>query len=620
MAAGPCAGSHRRPREPCACATSCSASRRSALANVKTADFRYDLPDEMIARYAASPRDASRLLVCVPSGIQSPARGGMLEHTWQAVAARSFAASSAPPTATPSSALFDLGFGDLPDVLPPASHLVFNDSAVFAARVWASVVDTAGGEADESSGARCEVLFLSPQSSVDPATALASPAESQRWRVMIRAPLQAPGATLHVSGGGGDAASLQLRVERIHSRWDEPGEPAGVDGTVRLSVADAAPTGAGAAAAPDLASVLGALGEVPLPPYLRREAEPADRESYQTVYAAADRTGSVAAPTAGLHFSPSVLARLDAGGVVSSTVALHVGAGTFKPVTARAVSEHEMHAERFTVGAKTLADVSASLAAGRPIIPVGTTSARVLESLYWMGARMGAEHSQHTTQRRGPQSVELGHLPQWEPYAKAVASCSRLPVPPAVAFKRLEAAAAGGQVNGSTSLLIAPGYPCAAPARSPRPATDAPPALSRAPAWLTAANALSSHPSPPTAHALGAPRPAASSHPPAVAGSRCARALSPTFTHQTRPSCCSLVPSSATLPEPKRCTSTPWPRSTASSPTAIRAFYFAPRTERKRRTGVMSCVSVGPASAASSQSTVHTSSLILSSDPVAQEV
>jgi S-adenosylmethionine:tRNA ribosyltransferase-isomerase len=125
---------------------------------------------------------------------------------------------------------------------------------------------------------------------------------------------------------------------------------------------------------------LAALGEMPLPPYIQRHGEqPADRERYQTVYA--HHAGSVAAPTAGLHFTPELLAAIRARGVTTAFVTLHVGAGTFLPVKVQNLADHKMHTERFDVGADTVAAIRAAKAAGRRVIAVGTTVTRALETV-----------------------------------------------------------------------------------------------------------------------------------------------------------------------------------------------------------------------------------------------
>ena len=150
------------------------------------------------------------------------------------------------------------------------------------------------------------------------------------------------------------------------------------------------------------AEILDAVGELPIPPYLNRKTEESDKTTYQTVYSKIK--GSVAAPTAGLHFTPKVLADLDASGIDREEVTLHVGAGTFKPVKSNTIGEHEMHTEYICVHRQTLEKL---LKHGASAIAVGTTSVRTLESLYYIGLKLHANPSLD--------EAEL-HVMQWEPY------------------------------------------------------------------------------------------------------------------------------------------------------------------------------------------------------------
>ena len=150
------------------------------------------------------------------------------------------------------------------------------------------------------------------------------------------------------------------------------------------------------------AEVLEAAGEIPLPPYLHREAEPSDRERYQTVFAKYE--GSVAAPTASLHLTKPLIAKLKEQGHTIEEVTLHVGAGTFRPVATDTIGEHEMHSESIIVKKQTIEHLHDSI--GRTIIPVGTTSMRTIESLYWIGVMLIEQ---------GFEERNL-HVNQWFPY------------------------------------------------------------------------------------------------------------------------------------------------------------------------------------------------------------
>ena len=182
------------------------------------------------------------------------------------------------------------------------------------------------------------------------------------------------------------------------------------------------------------------IGLVPIPPYLNRAAEESDKTRYQTIYAQID--GSVAAPTAGLHFTEKTFSELKQKNIDSALLTLHVGAGTFKPVVASSISEHEMHVEKVVVSLKTLKKIASYLNAS--IIPVGTTSMRTLESLFWMALKLKNEDY----------SFKVG---QWEPYSQLVP----INFYPSTAIQLLIDYCAKNNVDeikGETKLMIAPSY------------------------------------------------------------------------------------------------------------------------------------------------------------------
>jgi len=225
----------------------------------------------------------------------------------------------------------DQHFSDLPELLAPGDLLVMNDSRVLPARLL--------GRKD--TGGRCEVLLVEP---LDEAGAL--------WRTLGQAskPVRV-GARLQF----GDLSAEVLAAEGegfFVLRFDRGGR--------------------------ELEDALERVGRVPLPPYIRREPSETDAERYQTVIARAP--GSVAAPTAGLHFSPSLLAQLDARGVVRAAVTLHVGPGTFLPVRGERLEDHRMHSERYEVPAATARAFEEARARRSRVVAVGTTSVRTLES------------------------------------------------------------------------------------------------------------------------------------------------------------------------------------------------------------------------------------------------
>jgi len=195
------------------------------------------------------------------------------------------------------------------------------------------------------------------------------------------------------------------------------------------------------------AEILEAAGQLPIPPYLNRETQQSDLTTYQTVYSKIK--GSVAAPTAGLHFTPEVLASLDSRGIVRDELTLHVGAGTFKPVKSREMAGHVMHTEHICVGRHTLQRL---LEHQCQAIAVGTTSVRTLESLYYMGLKVQANQQI---------AEEQLHVDQWEPYEQP--DCQQHPSRSQV-VAAIQALLAWLDVSGqealhaSTQIIIAPGY------------------------------------------------------------------------------------------------------------------------------------------------------------------
>jgi S-adenosylmethionine:tRNA ribosyltransferase-isomerase len=233
-------------------------------------------------------------------------------------------------------ALLHAKFTDLPSLLRPGDLLVVNDTRVFPARLlgWR-----------ELSGGRVECLLLE-RAGVD--TWLCLVRSGQKLKPADRVVFEGPGVTLH-----GEILDLHDHGQRMVRLWCPDGGD--VDGAVD------------------------AIGHISLPPYIRRADEPGDRDRYQTVYANA--RGSIAAPTAGLHFTPILLKALRERGVNVVAVTLHVGYGTFKPIRVERVEDHAVDAERFDVTAETAAVLTEARQQHRRVIAVGTTTARVLESL-----------------------------------------------------------------------------------------------------------------------------------------------------------------------------------------------------------------------------------------------
>ncbi len=316
---------------------------------LRTDELDYDLPDDLIARHPAHPRDAARLLVVSRS---DPAL------------------------------LHDRHVRDLPDYLRPGDALVLNTTRVLPARFRGERIDSRG---------KVDGLYIAPAGPTTPERP--GPAH---WAVLLKGRRIKPGVLVRLFERDGTTPSgLALRIIDRHHGQHTPGADTG----------DHDPDSGGWIAAlepeagfpPDLASadaptILARIGLTPLPPYIRQarkrqgegDADPAaddtDRSEYQTVFADPARAASVAAPTAGLHFTPDLLARLESKGIRRAEVILHVGLGTFKPVETEYVEQHPMHAEWCEVPALTRRTLAQTRAAGGRIVAVGTTTARTLES------------------------------------------------------------------------------------------------------------------------------------------------------------------------------------------------------------------------------------------------
>jgi len=241
-------------------------------------------------------------------------------------------------------AVSDHAFAELVELLPPRAVLIANDTRVIPARVLTH----------KPSGGAVELLFLEPEAPGAPGSAPSAgaspalPAGSSAWRCLARArrPLR-PGQVLRVDGA---AIELPVLSERA------------ADGTLLIG------------APGDGLAFLDQHGHIPLPSYIERPDAPVDRERYQTMFARVP--GAVAAPTAGLHMTPALAASLEARGVTLASVTLHVGWGTFAPVRVSDVRVHRMHRERYSISPET----AALVASGRPLVALGTTALRALES------------------------------------------------------------------------------------------------------------------------------------------------------------------------------------------------------------------------------------------------
>lgn len=289
--------------------------------NIRIEDYDYPLPESRIAYYPAPQRDNSKLLIYNKE----------------------------------KDTITDSVFHQLPDFLDENHWIVFNDSKVIHARL----------RVHNATGAAIEIFCLEPLApSTDPAVAFTLTG-SVTWKCMVgnarkwKHPIEIE-------------VPMEGRVVRILA---ERGEA--VEGTFEVTFTWTDPD-------VSFAEWIEAYGKVPLPPYIRRDAEESDTERYQTVYACHD--GSVAAPTAGLHFTDGLIRSLKAKGVETEYVTLHVGAGTFKPVSSETIGGHFMHEEKIVITEEFIRKLQNNQ--GKRLIAVGTTVTRTLESLFVVGAKL----------------------------------------------------------------------------------------------------------------------------------------------------------------------------------------------------------------------------------------
>lgn len=292
-------------------------------------DFNYALPEELIAQEPLPERDSSRLLHVFRSNSEGELEGsGHLTSGSQ-----------------------NRQFRDFPSLLRPDDLLVFNNTRVIPARLYGTREHR---DSDAAHGGRIEVL-LTKQVSFAP----------NEWECLVRPGKKVKvGERLFFTASGcetseDEALQASLTAEVVSH---------GGSGERRIRFDPV----------PDFMGVLEQLGHVPLPPYMHRRDLPDDKERYQTVYAR--ERGSVAAPTAGLHFTPFVLADLRDRGIEMAEITLHVGLGTFSPVREAKVEEHRIHRESFEISPETAAKINRAMAEKRRVVAVGTTTVRTLES------------------------------------------------------------------------------------------------------------------------------------------------------------------------------------------------------------------------------------------------
>jgi S-adenosylmethionine:tRNA ribosyltransferase-isomerase len=344
-------------------------------------EYRYDLPDEQIAKYPVSPRDSSKLLVY---------RQGELEHA---------------------------RFSDVSDYLPPHSFLVFNDTKVIPARIYFQ----------KPTGGTIEVFLLHPEQPTRLVHEAMQTTDSCVWACLIGNKKRWKTGEILQLNLPDLALELNAQIEDVEKNW------------VRFwwkNTGNNDPI--------SFVTLIKAIGEIPLPPYLNRDTEAQDTETYQTVYSKAE--GAVAAPTAGLHFTENVFNNLINKGIGHTFITLHVGAGTFQPVKVANAVEHTMHAEQVVFTKKMLVDLHQN---ANNLIPVGTTSMRALESLYWFGVKLLQQSSQNEAFFFIEQYYPYQHSNQTElPSAKAAL---------AAVLSYFETHHLT-QLIGETEIYIVPGY------------------------------------------------------------------------------------------------------------------------------------------------------------------
>ena len=344
------------------------------IPEIRIEDYNYNLPDERIAKYPLSQRDASKLLHYESGNVSEKC------------------------------------FADIPSLIPEGSLMVFNDTKVVPARL----------HFQRETGAHIEIFCLEPVLPEEYVSMFAV-TDRCRWKCIVGNVKRWKNDTLSLFNPADDPAisAMGLKADLVLRE--------GETSVVEFSWEDGAP----------FSKVLELCGSVPIPPYLNRDTEDIDLERYQTLYARF--RGSVAAPTAGLHFTDEVLGRIKERNVALETVCLHVGAGTFLPVKSSLVSEHTMHREPFVV---TLDFLEKLLARTGKVVAVGTTSVRTLESLYYIGVKC--------IENGRPSDVD-----QWDPYSRNYEYSLEESLKALVEYLRVNLLK---ELQLGTRIIIVPGY------------------------------------------------------------------------------------------------------------------------------------------------------------------
>lgn len=351
----------------------------AAPKDIKIDHYDYELPDCRIARHPLEARSHCKLLFRASDGL-----------------------------------IQDRIFKELPQILPPDSVLVYNNTRVINARL----------KFRKTSGAQIEIFCLEPFSPSDYERSF-SERESCSWSCLVGNQKRWKNGPLSLELTGGDGIKCVLTAEKL--------DEIGPDGSriVRFSWTGGL----------SFSEIISLVGEIPIPPYLNRQSESTDCEDYQTVYSLVE--GSVAAPTAGLHFTDELLDEIDKSGIIREEVTLHVGAGTFRPVKSENIGGHDMHSEFISVSRKFIGRLKDYIKSGRKIIAVGTTSVRTLESLFHIACAIKEDRW-------------TGELSQWEVYEEKNNFTS-----PSEALEVLEKyleREGMDYFHAYTKIIIAPGY------------------------------------------------------------------------------------------------------------------------------------------------------------------
>ena len=345
---------------------------------IKIEDYNYPLPEERIAKYPLKNRDDSKLLVNVDGTFK------------------------------------DEKFVNIAEYLPENSLMIFNETKVVPARLLFQ----------RQTGAVIEIFCLEPYHPEDYQISFAQTA-SCRWKAIVGNVKKWKGDTLHLytqADTSAEITSIDMKANLIERVDNTCIVEFSWDGGLSFS------------------KVIELCGKIPVPPYLNRDTEAIDYVRYQTMYARND--GSVAAPTAGLHFTEREIGQIKAKGIETDYLCLHVGAGTFLPVKSEFIADHKMHSEPFSVSVKFLEKLL-QFVNNKPVISVGTTSTRCLESLYYIGV--------HCIERGEP-----GFVDQWEPYRDEGYSYSAAEALDAlIVYMKYHNLS---QISSRTCLIIVPGF------------------------------------------------------------------------------------------------------------------------------------------------------------------